>query len=137
MTSAARDASPDVEERWRIVEAALSRARRLPVGPFVVVSHEQRDLTNAVVLLLAYSALESALDALKQRGDFERKTHRLGPNMEAARNAGVPWRDYASVERGKEARDALAHQFRIPPRAEVWRFADAVGAELRGWGLLS
>lgn len=86
-------------------------------------------------LVLAYSTLDTALAELASQGLFVPRKRQLGDRMIASQNV-LPWQDYALVERGKTARNALCHGATIVPRRDVLEYTDAVRAELKAWAIL-
>jgi hypothetical protein len=87
-------------------------------------------------LVLAYSSLDEVLTELAGQGVFTfRARAMLGEKMKASRNA-LPWMDYAEVEAGRIARNAIAHDGELLDREECFRFIAAIQAEFVAWGIL-
>jgi len=61
-----------------------------------------------------------------------------GEKMQAAKNApGLSWIDFDSVEKGRVARNDLAHRAKLASKNECRAFIEAVEVEFRNWGLIS
>jgi hypothetical protein len=89
-------------------------------------------------LLLAYAVLDQVLEELIDQGTIPWKGGRrlLGAKIAASRNV-LLWKDYLLIDKGKAARNDLAHEARLLNRTECFRFIDAVESELRAWNVVS
>jgi len=86
-------------------------------------------------LVLAFAVLDEALGEHIQQGTFkcgDRRPPLLGAKMSASRNA-IPWQDYSLVELGKTARNKLTHEAQFIPKADCFKFIDAIERELKAW----
>lgn len=87
--------------------------------------------------MLAYAVLDQVLDQFKIQGLFTTSGRSLlGTKMEASKGR-IPWQDYALVEKGKDARNALAHEAVLVPKSECLAFIDAIERELTAWGVIA
>lgn len=86
-------------------------------------------------LVLAYSVLEHVLDERINQKDFSCRVRKLGPMMTAA-HSRIQWRDYDTVEAGREARNRFAHEGVLVAKVDCLRFIDAIEHELRYWGII-
>lgn len=87
--------------------------------------------------LLAYAVLDQVLSELIDQGTIQcnKKRPLLGDKMAASINV-LPWQDYAQVESGKAARNALAHEGVLLRNAACFGFINAVESELKAWAIL-
>ena len=53
-----------------------------------------------------------------------------------ASQSAMSWADFDTVDEGRKCRNALAHDQTIPPRADSWKYIDAIEAELIAWSIL-
>jgi len=93
------------------------------------------NLSHSLVLLFAFSVLEDVLDQARDEGKFSCRKNNLGALMSTSQDA-LDWVDFKTVDKGRECRNHLAHDQVIPPRADSWKFIDAIEAELVSWGIL-
>ena len=86
-------------------------------------------------LVLAYAVLDRVLHVLRDQGEFSCKSWMLGAKMDASRNK-LPWKDYCLVDKGRNARNDLAHEAKLLSKADCLRFIDAIESELRAWSIV-
>ena len=88
-------------------------------------------------LLLAFGVLDQVLAELIDQGTFKCKGKRplLGAKMAASKNH-LLWQNYDLVERGKDARNDLAHEAKLLVKADCLVFIDAIEDELKAWHVL-
>jgi hypothetical protein len=79
-------------------------------------------------LMLAYSVLDRFLGELIYPG----KRRPLEVLMDESRSRLI-WKDFGLVEKGKEARNGVAHRADLVADAACLRYIAAVEAELIGW----
>jgi hypothetical protein len=89
---------------------------------------------NNLALVLAYEALEDALQCLRNGGVFACASWKLGILMQQSQSK-LQWLDYVTVDEGRDKRNKLAHEGQLLDDAECRRFVSAVGAQLRAWGV--
>jgi hypothetical protein len=87
--------------------------------------------------VLAYATLDQVLDQLITEGHVKvgGKRPLLGTKM-AASSSTVPWKDYATVDAGKEKRNELAHKAKLLPPKECPEYISAIEVELKAWKVL-
>jgi hypothetical protein len=90
----------------------------------------------ALLLVLAFSVLEHALEVLRDEGTFNARGWQLITLMEASRDEGVRWQNFQAVNASRDARNGLAHRQIIPKTDETFRMLDEIEAELIGWNVL-
>ena len=126
-------------EQWDVVQRFCSSSHRTWVGPAGAISETPPESFFNLPVVLAFSLLDEVLDSLMAQGAFPPpRGHRpmLGPKMAASR-AHLPWQDYIRVERGKDQRNALAHQGVLISNADCLAIVDAIGVELVAWGAIA
>ncbi len=128
-----------VRRTWgtvRVVQASIKANLNAGMTGFgVPLSMDFFDLSHSLVLLFAFSVLEEVLRQARDEGRFNCGRNTLGALMSASQDA-VGWVDFSTVDEGRECRNHLAHDQKIPPRSDSWRFIDAIEAELVSWGVL-
>jgi hypothetical protein len=91
-----------------------------------------------VPFMLAYAVLDQVLTEFMHQGIFkcrDRNRSMLGEKMNASRPS-VRWQDYDLIEKGKFARNELAHEAKIVDRANCFIFIDAIERELKTWSVI-
>lgn len=86
-------------------------------------------------LVLAYCILEDVLDALITQGIVKCTSPKIGPRMIASQNH-IQWKDYKTVDEGRDKRNQLAHEGKLLPKADCLKFVNAIGDELKAWKIL-
>lgn len=94
------------------------------------------DFANNLALLFAYSVLQGVLAQLRDEGRFVEKRSALGPLMAAGEHK-LPWTDFALVDAGREERNKVAHEQKVLPRGDCWKYMDAIEHEFASWGILT
>ena len=145
--STSDEASDGTEATWTYIQRVRQRIdlHAKASGSFGLFPHFLTNLSNNLLFVLAYDALEYALRSLRDDKIFSRsgKIKMLSPLMEASRTGGISWLDYLLVEEGKNKRNDLVHRFTRSkdaeqlPRAECWKYVDAIERELTHWGLIA
>jgi hypothetical protein len=142
-----RTVKAELQQQWATVRALSQWSRGSVVGGgfgAVFINETPPESFYNLPLVLAYSALDHALTQFIVEGVFpctNRKGHpcfNLGEKMKAAKNApGLSWIDFDSVEKGRVARNDLAHRAKLASKNECRAFIEAVEVEFRHWGLIS
>ena len=133
-----QNALAHLQNSWTEVRNLQTRVRRLTLaaGPTGIAAMPHlADLCYNVVLVHGFSVLNEVLEQLTREGHFPCHSRFLGALMAASKN-GIPWKDYPLVEKGKDDRNAIAHDSVVVSRAECWKYLDAIEAELKGWQIL-
>lgn len=122
--------------RWRSVKQLCDTARQY-FAEGVQISESQPDSSYNLPFVLAYAVLDEVLSELKDQGAFPcpPKDWQLARKMLASKN-NLPWRDYALVDEGREARNRLAHQAQLQTKADCLKWIKAIEVELQTWGVL-
>ena len=87
--------------------------------------------------MLAFAVLDQVLSNLIDQGTIQcpGRSPLLGQKMAASQGV-LPWQNYAYVEAGKTARNALAHDAVLLGDADCRGFIEAIELELRAWRIL-
>jgi hypothetical protein len=126
----------EIARDWAGVRKLVSSVHQsymIPGAGFINVGRPE-DSFN-LPFLLAYAVLDQVLNEFIDQGEFSCKSRRLGEKMLASRSF-LPWQDYSRVDAGREARNRLAHEAVLLPRANCVEFVEAVELELISWGLV-
>lgn len=129
----------DIHQQWAVVREFCSPSHRsyaVAAGAGVAYINETPpESFYNLPLLLAYSVLDQVLDQLILERVFACKDRRLGVKMSASKGS-LAWKDFATVDVGRERRNEVAHKAALFDRAICLKFIDAIEAELRGWGIV-
>jgi hypothetical protein len=133
-----------IQQEWAVVIAQTkwSRSGILPGG--ISIQETPPEAFYNLPLVLAYSTLDHVLGQLLDERIFVCKSpawktrpncYNLGDKLISAENA-IPWIDFSLVKLGQDARNNVAHKNQMSDKATCLKYINAVGAELKGWGLL-
>ena len=126
-------------DQWSVIERQCQSSHRQWVSSGgVAIDETPPDDYFNLPLVLAFSLLDEVLGSLANQGVFAlpRPNCMLGTKMTCSRSA-ISWRDYAALSSGKDARNALAHEGKMLPRAQCLTTIKAIGVELTSWGALA
>lgn len=93
------------------------------------------DFAANLVLVFAFAVLDDALEQLERECWFKTKGTTLGARMEASK-LKLPWVDFASVDKGRDMRNDIAHRQKDLIRRECWRYFGAIEREFIEWEIL-
>jgi len=128
----------DIQSSWETVRLVQAMVRtNLNAGAFGLIpqTDQFRNLAHNLVLFFAFSVLEDALKQCRDEELFVSKGSELRRLMEASKSV-VAWADYATIDSGRDKRNAVAHKRQFLPRAECWQYIDAIEKELIAWAIL-
>lgn len=126
------------EGYWFLIRMQSMIHHELGGGLYDEPRRPSTDFVNAcygLLLVQAYSLLESALRQLRDEGLFACKTGKLGDLMRESR-AHLPWANYDVVENGQACRNKLVHEMEAVDPLHVLTYVQAVQAELAAWSSL-
>jgi hypothetical protein len=135
----------EIEQEWATVRDLANWSRDYVLGGGsggIFVNETPPGGFYNLPLVLAYSTLDNVLAQLLTEGAFHclqkngQPCFGLKDKMRASRTA-LPWVDYARVERGRVARNEVAHDTKLHNKKTCIEFIKAVEAELRSWGVLT
>ncbi|MDX8527107.1 hypothetical protein RFM68_21645 [Mesorhizobium sp. MSK_1335] len=134
----------EIAQEWTVVESLKNWSRSAALPGLMVQIDPPVEFFN-LPLVLAYCALDNFLLQCIHEAFFpmpstpgrkKPKRFQLAERMSASRSA-LNWIDYDLVTNGRSARNDLAHRAIVASAADCFKFINAVGAELRGWGIIS
>ena len=126
-----------IKAEW---DSVRRKQNRIKINTFSAMGHislQFVDLSYTLILIYAYSVLHETLRQLHEQGSFSStgKGTRLGSLMKASKRV-LPWVDLPCVDLGREQRNKVAHNDRVLPRGETWKYVDAIERELVGWSII-
>ena len=92
------------------------------------------DLSHSLVLLFAFSVLEDLLKQVRKEHELKCRSQ-LKAMMEASQSV-LRWTDFGTVDKGRECRNHLAHEQKVPPREESQKYINAIEREFIAWEIL-
>ncbi|MBM2831858.1 MAG: hypothetical protein HW414_910 [Dehalococcoidia bacterium] len=128
----------EIRSDWKSVRRKQARVQRyMFIGGGHILPVALADFAYNLVLIYAYSVLHDILRQLLLEGRFlaPRNKSSLGQLMQASKNT-LPWVDFALVDEGRGRRNKVAHKDLLIPRAETWKYIDAIEKELVKWGII-
>jgi hypothetical protein len=93
------------------------------------------DACHDLTLVFGYAVLQDILEQLQYESLFKSNRPGLRALMHASRS-GLPWQNFALVDRGRERRNDFAHERMTVPVEECVKYVDAIDKELRAWGIV-
>jgi hypothetical protein len=132
------NARSEFAREWAAVKTLCSASHRqyqIAGGPFI--NETPPDSYFKLPFLLAYAILDQVLAELIDQGTIQclRRRPLLGDKM-AASTTRMTWQNYLDVDRGKTARNELAHDARLLGKADCFRFIEAIENELKAWAVI-
>ena len=106
----------------------------MPLG-VAVLTEEFMDLCHNLVLVYACAVLNDVLDQFRKERHFSCNSRYLGALMDESKNH-IPWVNFPLVDEGKEHRNDIAHDLKLLPRADCWKYIDAIEQELIAWQVI-
>src|SRR5262249_55943252 len=111
-------------------------------GSFIIET--QLDEHYNLPLVLAYAVLEDALRALWRQGAFKVFDRSGNPHpdpklwaMMSASTTSLRWQGYKFVNKGRVARNDVAHQAKLKTKEDCLGYIDAIETELKAWSVIS
>ena len=138
----------DAEDResivaqWKTVRRYEAMMKTNTLGAFAdgaLLTPDFLNGCNTLVCIFAFAVLERVLRILLREGACpEPPEGRTGFKalMNSSQTA-LPWVDFALVAEGRDERHKAAHGLKIIPRADCWRYINAIERELVAWGVLA
>ena len=128
----------EIRQSWGGVEALKNRVQRSLLGSFAEGGSFVifiADSAHNLPLLHAYAVFNDVLEQLAKEGRFQCKSIFLGALL-AASERNLPWKDFALIKEGVDRRNDLAHDGDVLPRADCWKYIEAVREQVVAWGIL-
>ena len=133
------DVLKEVQDDWRFVRTRkdwITRGLFASSGIGGMPRIQIADCCNTLVLVFAYGVLQHVLEQLRDEGFFESDRSTLGALMSNSKKL-LNWVDLNKVNDGRKKRNNVAHkEHAVLPRAECWKYVDAIDAELKAWGIM-
>jgi hypothetical protein len=129
----------EIALEWSAVKKLSDhRARGYMIPGAYINEPEPPDGFYNLPFFLAFAVLDRVLAELIEQGTIRcsgRKPFQLGTKMGASKGV-VQWQDYDRIDKGKAARNDLAHNARLISKAECLSYIQAIEAELKAWKVL-
>lgn len=127
-----------LRQEWEAVRNAQRRVQlhlSAAVGGLSFFPHKLADISHSLVILFACAVLKDVLTQLRNERNFTSKSNLLGELMDSSK-ATIPWVNFGLVDRARKKRNGVAHDQKILPRAECWKYINAIEKELVNWGIV-
>jgi len=130
----------EIEDDWKGVRSFQSKIQAHlnisgAIGT-VGATHQLRNISHNLVLLFAFSVLETTLKQLRDEKAFEEKNNGLKALMYSSKSS-IPWQDFDLIENAREDRNKVAHDQVILERGKCWKYIDGIEDELVSWKIVS
>ncbi len=128
----------EVKASWGGVEALRDKLQRALLGSFAEggsFAIFAADAAHNLPFMHAYSVLNDTLKQLSVEDHFKCKSIFLGALLDASKD-NLEWRDFSLIKEGADRRNGVAHRGDILPRADCWKYIDAVREQLLAWKVL-
>ena len=128
----------EIRASWRGVEVLRGKLQRALLGSFAqggTFAIFAADAAHNLPFMHAYSVLNDVLSQLSREGHFRCKSIFLGALLDASEHS-LPWENFSLIKEGTGRRNDVAHRGDVLPRADCWRYVDAVQNQLTKWQIL-
>lgn len=102
----------------------------------VGATHQLRNISHNLVLLFAFSVLETTLKQLRDEKVFEEQKNGLKSLMHSSKS-NLSWLDFDLIDKARDERNKVAHDQKILDRSECWIYIDGIESELVSWNVVS
>jgi hypothetical protein len=134
------NALEEIRRSWRGVEALRGQLQLSAFASVGVIGgsfpHKLADAAHNLPFIHAHGVLNDTLRQLAVEGVISCPSIFLGKLVGAA-SRKLPWQDLKLIRAGIRKRNTVAHKAKLLPRGECWRHVDAIGRELKAWGIIS
>ena len=103
---------------------------------FVGATHQLRNISHNLVLLFAFSVLETTLKQLRDENVFNERKNGLKSLMYSSRSS-IQWQDFNLIDHAREERNKVAHDQVILERGKCWEYINGIENELVLWSIIS
>jgi hypothetical protein len=130
----------EIRKSWEGVEQMRAKLQRsafatAAFGIGGVFPHVLADAAHNLPFMHAHAVLNDTLQQFAAEGIINCKSRYLGPLMAAAIPV-LSWQDLSVIQIGIDHRNDVAHRAKLLPRGECWKHIDAIGRELKAWGII-
>lgn len=129
----------DIAQEWAVIEGMKTWSRSsATIGGFINET-PPTEFYN-LPLVLAYATLDEFLLQCIAEHVFTMPPPPPKPTLASRMDASVghiSWVDFSLAVQGRKARNGLAHEAVLVPKVDCLRYINAIGNELRSWGVIS
>lgn len=133
-----RAALEEIRRSWTGAESLRGRVQRALLGSFAqgaTFAIFVADAAHNLPFVHGYAVLNNVLLQLAREGRFECNSIFLGKLL-AESEKRLPWVNFPLVKEGADRRNDVAHHGEVIPRADCWRYMDAIKEQLVAWQVL-
>jgi len=125
-----------IGQDWVVVRKLESRmsSKKYLAGGRIWYEDRPEESYN-LLLILAYSVLGQVLFQLQNEEVIAKKVDKVGYMMKVSKNT-LPWQDYNIVDKGREARNNLAHGAILVEKNDCLKYINAIEVELKAWEVI-
>jgi len=123
---------------WKGVEALRDRLQGALLGSFAQGASFVifvADSAHNLPFVHAYAVLNDVLKQLAIEGHFQCKSIFLGHLLNASKDK-LLWENFPGIKEGADRRNDVAHRGEVLPRADCWKYIDAIRDQLVAWRVL-
>ncbi len=127
-----------IRSLWKAQDDLRNRVQRALLGAFSLGGSSAifaADAAHNLPFVHACSVLNEVLIQLAKEGHYNCKSRFLGKLLRASEKH-LPWTDFATIEEAVDRRNKLAHHGAVLPRADCWKYTDAIKHELVTWKII-
>ena len=128
----------EIRHSWEGVEALRDRLQRSLLGFFaqgVSFVIFVADSAHNLPFVHAYAVLNDVLNQLAKEGHFQCKSIFLGALLKASKDT-LTWKYFDLILEGADRRNGVAHRGEVLPRADCWKYINAIRDQLVEWDIL-
>jgi hypothetical protein len=128
-------ARSEIENEWktvRLAQAMVETNTSWALSGGRPLTEDMKDLSHSLILLFAFSVLESTLKQMRAEEVFHSKSDKLNSMMSSSRSV-ISWVDFATINQAREKRNEIAHDAKFVTREKVERYIDSIESELLSW----
>ncbi len=133
-----RVALDEIRQSWNGVEALRGRLQGALLGSFAQGASFMifvADAAHNLPFVHACAVLNDTLEQLAKEGQFRCNSFFLGALLSASENE-LSWKDFALIKEGAERLNDVKHRGDVLPRADCWKYIDAIRDQLVAWRIL-
>ncbi len=128
----------EIRYSWQGVEALRERLQSALLGSFAQGASFVifvADAAHNLPFVHACAVLNDALQQLAKEGQFRCNSIFLGVLLSASEKE-LSWKDFPLIREGAERQNDVKHRGNVLPRADCWKYIDAIKDQLEVWGIL-
>lgn len=101
----------------------------------MIMYEDRPEESYNLLLILAYSVLGQVLSQLQNEEVIAKKSDKLGYMMKVSKIT-LTWQDYNTLDKGREARNDLAHGAILVEKNDCLKYINAIEVELKAWEVI-